>query len=399
MKLVYLVYREDNVMVYESQVLEYLRAMKEKYLFDSIELIVFRHEQNLTKKDEVEERIHRYIDKAMTFWSFPVISILQLNVNAARLKKYLITSYSKNEQVSVICRGDLAAYIGIRAFKDYPNSRILYDNRGLSYEESVMSHARNLIHKINRNVKRKALLRSKDHCDMYNFVTNAMREYMIQKYNFSPSRPYTIIPTLYHAESVSEKEFRTISNKERIGPNDYVISYIGSTAAWQSTKQLIEIIRKIGEKYLSAHFFILSNGQIQELQSLPEHIRNRVILKSVPHKEMKYYLKMTQIGIVIRDNNIVNHVAAPTKIAEYLTSGVTILYSGDIGIINDLRSKTDGSQLICIDNEPEWLKKIDPNSIPPKRVDPIIVDYFDMDKRQYETFNMMRHAFEKPKVE
>ena len=39
MKLCYLVYREDNVMVYESQVLEYLRAMKEKHLFESIEFI------------------------------------------------------------------------------------------------------------------------------------------------------------------------------------------------------------------------------------------------------------------------------------------------------------------------------------------------------------------------
>ena len=233
MKLIYLVYREDNVMVYESQVLEYLRAMKEKQLFDSIELVVFRHEQNLNKKIEVEARIHQYIDKAASFWSFPVLCMLQLTINALRLHNYIRKNYSKEEQISVVCRGDLAAYIGIRAFRDFPNSRILYDNRGLAYEESVMSHSRNYVHMLNRNAKRKALNQSKLHCDMYNFVTNAMRDYLVKEYAFSASVPYTIIPTLYHAEEGTNEEYDIIAKREKIKLDDYVISYIGSTASWQ----------------------------------------------------------------------------------------------------------------------------------------------------------------------
>lgn len=398
MKLCYVVYREDNVMVYESQVLEYLRSMKEKNLFDKIELIVFRHEENLNKKRQVEERIHKYVDDAFSLWSFPVLSITQLNINAARLKHHLKKHYSRNEQIVVVCRGDLATYVGIRAFRSFPNSRILYDNRGLAYEESIMSHSRNVIHVINRNVKRKALNRSKHHCDMYNFVTTAMREYLIKEYGFASSIPYTIIPTLYHSEPIIEEKYQEIASNERVCPNDFVISYVGSTAAWQSTKQLIKIIKMIGEKYLSTRFFILSNGEIPELQSLSEQIKTRVVLKSVPHHEMKYYMMMTRVGIVIRDNNVVNHVAAPTKIAEYLTSGVIVLYSGDIGIIADIGNITDGTQLICLDTESDWLGKLAPNLVPEKRVDPIIVDYFDMDKRQYETYNMMQRAFDKPKA-
>ena len=131
---------------------------------------------------------------------------------------------------------------------------------------------------------------------------------------------------------------------------------------------------------------------------MPLTIKNRIVMKSVPHKEMKYYLRMTNIGIVIRDNNIVNHVAAPTKIAEYLTSGVSILYSGDIGIISDLKSKTDGSQMICIDTEDDWLSKMNPDDYPEKKIDPLIVDHFDMDKRQLETYEMITRAFASAKV-
>ena len=398
MKLIYLVYREDNVMVYESQVLEYLRTMEEKKLFDSIELIVFRHEQNLMKKTEVEERIHRYIEKAMTFWSFPVLSIAQLNTNASRLKSYINKNYSKDDRVAVICRGDLAAYVGVRAFRNYPNSRVLYDNRGLAYEESVMSHESIFIHRINRNVKREALNRARLHCDMYNFVTAEMRDYFLEQYSYNPELPYTIIPTLYHAETGADLEFTNIAKRENYKPSDFVVSYIGSTAAWQSTKQLIDLINQIGEKYKGIRFFILSNGTISEMGSLPQHIRDRITMKSVPHKEMKYYLRMTNIGIVIRDNNIVNHVAAPTKIAEYLTSGINILYSGDIGIITDLKNETDGSQMICIDTDTDWLARINPHVCAEKKIDPVIVDYFDMDKRQLETYEMITRAFASAKV-
>lgn len=398
MKLCYIVYREENVMVYESQVLEYLRSMKEKKLFESIELIVFRHEQNLRKREEVEERIYKYIDKTMTFWSFPVLSMAQLDVNALRLKRYIYRSYSKEEKIAVICRGDLATYVGIKAFSSFSNSRILYDNRGLAYEESIMSHEGNFIHKINREVKRKALNYSKLRCDMYNFVTNAMREYFLVQYKYNPNTLFTIIPTLYSAEQGTEEEFHSIVDREEYKTSDFVISYVGSTAAWQSTNQLIELVRTIGEKYNGVRFFILSNGTIPELETLPLTIKNRIVMKSVPHKEMKYYLRMTNIGIVIRDNNIVNHVAAPTKIAEYLTSGVSILYSGDIGILADLRSKTDGTQMICIDTDARWIEKINPDCCPEKKIDPVIVDYFDMDKRQLETYEMITRAFASAKV-
>ena len=55
MKVCYFVYREDNVMVYASQVLEYLQQLKEKPSVEEIGLIVFRHEKNLFKKDKVEK--------------------------------------------------------------------------------------------------------------------------------------------------------------------------------------------------------------------------------------------------------------------------------------------------------------------------------------------------------
>lgn len=96
---------------------------------------------------------------------------------------------------------------------------------------------------------------------------------------------------------------------------------------------------------------------------------------------------------MIRNKNIVNYVAAPTKIAEYLTNGITILYSGDIGIISDLEKTSGSKQMICIDTDQEWLEKINPEKYSPKKADPAIVSYFDMNERQKQTLEMIKNAF------
>ena len=107
---------------------------------------------------------------------------------------------------------------------------------------------------------------------------------------------------------------------------------------------------------------------------------------------MKYYLRITDVGIVIRDNNIVNHVAAPTKIAEYVTSGVQLLYSGSIGILADLSKIKDNDNMIELDKTADWEKLLK------KRNDAedvsVYVDYFDMAKRQLDTLKLLEDCFE-----
>ena len=119
------------------------------------------------------------------------------------------------------------------------------------------------------------------------------------------------------------------------------------------------------------------------------------MVKEVPHNDVKYYLRITDVGIVIRDSNIVNRVAAPTKIAEYVTSGVQLLYSGKIGILSDLSKIRNNDNMIEIDTTPNWeelLRKRDSNDDLSA-----YVDYFDMDKRQLETLKVFRVCFSREK--
>ena len=396
MKICYVVYREDNVMVFDSQVLEYLQKIREYPCVEEIALILFRHEDNLFKKNEIESKILQFVDRCVSFPSLPVLTMEQLDLNSSKLRKYAMRVYTQNDKVSVICRGDLAAYVGSKAFCDFSNCRVLYDNRGLAYEESVMSHGDRWIHKRNREMKLRALKYAKNHCDMYNFVTNPMRQYMVDMYGFQEDVPYTIIPTLYKADDIDLDQLEEIRCKEKIEKSDYIITYVGSTAAWQSTSQLTDIIEKASQISENVRFMVLTNGDIPELAHLKGKLKNKLLIKGVQHNLMKYYLALSNIGIVIRDNNIVNHVAAPTKIAEYLTNGLKVLYSGDIGIISDLQTNIGNRILIEYRNDNAWLQAVRADiENPKKEVDSRVIAYFDMHTRQGETIQMFNAAFDK----
>lgn len=396
MKICYVVYREDNVMVFDSQVLEYLQKLKERPEIEEISLVLFRHEENMFKKAETEHKILRYVDNCISFPTLPVLTVTQLNLNSNRLRRYVQKKYRSSDRVAVICRGDLAAYVGSKAFLNMSNCRVLYDNRGLACEESAMAHGDVWIHKRNREMKLKALTYAKQHCDLYNFVTNPMRDYMLEKYGFRENIPYTIIPTLYKAGVSDPEKLEEIRRSENWRESDYVITYVGSTEAWQSTAQLVDIVEKASKLSDKIRFMILTNGEITELSHLKVKLKDRLTVKSVKHSLMKYYLTLTDVGIVIRDNNIVNRVAAPTKIAEYLTNGLKILYSGEIGIITDLKSLLGEQVLIEYNSDDSWLNAINSDiGSHKKQVNPKIVAYFDMITRQSETLQMINAAFDK----
>ena len=394
MNVCYFVYREDNVMVYASQVLEYLQQLKEKPSVDDIGLVVFRHEKNLFKKNEVEKRALQYVDWAKSFASMPVLTTLQLRLNALRARHFVRTKYSKNDSIAVLCRGELATYIAAVAFKGYDNVRILYDNRGLPVLESEMSYGNQIIHKINRNKKYWSMCYAKNHCDMYNFVTNAMREFDINTYNYRKDIPYTIIPTLYRPLAVDPVHLHDVRERENLKEDDFVVSYVGATQAWQSAEELVRVIELIANKYQNAKFLLLTNGELKELSQLDDNVRNRIIKKTVPHKEMPYYLAMTNVGIVMRDDNMVNRVAAPTKIAEYITNGVAILYKGHIGVIDDLKRVDPTLGLINIDDDKNWLEMI--GTVKKKTVSKSVLDYFDMSHRQEDTLHMIMKSMAQP---
>lgn len=131
---------------------------------------------------------------------------------------------------------------------------------------------------------------------------------------------------LFHFDSEVRKCYR---QKLGLKENETLFAYCGSFASWQKVQYSVEIFSEYLKSYdKSAKFLIMSPSPENELL---EYIygsglnRHQVWIIKVSHEEVPGYLNAADIGFLIRDDGVVNRVASPTKLGEYLACGLPVV--------------------------------------------------------------------------
>jgi hypothetical protein len=166
------------------------------------------------------------------------------------------------------------------------------------------------------------------------FVTESMRNYFIQKYNKSKAEKY-IIPIL------AKNALKDIQNTAEFSQNNTVyFIYSGNIQKWQNIEQMLDFIEKHDRenyKYLilsrEKHFFeSIVNIRFSK-------IKERFLVNSVDPSELPKYYSIAHYGFLLRDDHILNRVANPTKMLEYLFYGIIpIVKLKEIGDFIDYES-------------------------------------------------------------
>lgn len=116
--------------------------------------------------------------------------------------------------------------------------------------------------------------------------------------------------------------------------SEYQIGYLGGTASYQNLPELVfPFMDVLMSKDSRVNFLIVTH----EKEKMAEMIRQyhwdskRVRLISVSQKEVHECLKNLDLGLMIRRSSLVNRVAQPVKIGEYLAAGVPVLIQKGLG--------------------------------------------------------------------
>ena len=159
-------------------------------------------------------------------------------------------------------------------------------------------------------------------------VTNRMTNHYSNKYRKSNCKfiEYAILPS-----HLKKKDIEEISS-------DYIeVIYSGNAQVWQNVDMMLKIIKK--NLNANIHYTILTG----DLNTFEKKIidygidPNSITLKSVQPTELEDYYKKSHYGFVLRDDILVNNVACPTKIVEYLNYGIIpIVLSENIGDFKEL---------------------------------------------------------------
>ena len=159
-------------------------------------------------------------------------------------------------------------------------------------------------------------------------VNHAMQDHFLKKYRYIKQTPQFIVMPIFPPADIDRE---AITNKvNAYEPHRVNVVYAGGMQKWQNIALMQDVIEGLQDK---CSFSILT-GDVDSFFALygdRELNKNMLVRRATP-SEVKEMNLNSHYGFALRDNTIVNNVACPTKMIEYIQQGVVpILKSDKIG--------------------------------------------------------------------
>ena len=201
-----------------------------------------------------------------------------------------------------------SAFNALRMMPFGTRAQVIFDAHGVVPEECVQQgqagYARLL------TLAERFILRR---CDVLVCVTRSMLAHFRQKHGPRPGRTELILPILPHLGDGS-----TAAQALQAARDADAVVYAGGMQAWQNVDRMVDAAARqprLRYTFLSAD----ADGFAARLRAAGVR---EFTCKAVPPQQVKDYYLAHAYGFVLREDNLVNRVACPTKLVEYLYWGV-----------------------------------------------------------------------------
>lgn len=201
-----------------------------------------------------------------------------------------------------------SAYNAVRLMLFSTKAHIIFDAHGVVPEELVQE-GRITASKIYSLVERQILRR----CNTLICVTNTMLVHLRNKYGDCQHRQHIILPILPRLDHNDQNLPSNISARD----SNSVI-YAGGIQSWQNIDKMLAAARMRPDmKYT----FLTGNTKIFKGHLSGIGLKDVSCFSVAPEAVQDYYLNH-EYGFILRDEILLNRVACPTKLVEYLYWGV-----------------------------------------------------------------------------
>lgn len=220
--------------------------------------------------------------------------------------------------------------------------------QGIIPEESYMRNQSKLRFFIMSFLEKMILKKAK----MLLLVSKEMQTHYERKYKIKIDQKSIIMPCFNETEVTNSSFF-----EDKYTQNNFV--YVGGLHSWQCFEQTVQLYKEI-EKSTSAptKFYVFTLQKEAALQLLNKYGIQNYEVDYVEKEDLSERIKYMKYGFVLREDCVVNNVATPTKLSNYLANGIIPIYSSAlksfenfdkksrVGIVYDLDKPEEGKQRI-----------------------------------------------------
>ena len=279
----------------------------------------------------------------------PLLGPPNLAIAWAQLAPRLARRVGHGQNVVLHCRGQLTTRLGLMLQASAGGRvRVVSDFRGVVAQELMALAARRQSMGLVARVRDGNPFLSRvpewvleceqaayHRADVVTCVSSAFVAYLAEKYGVRTGETL-VFPTCTRLRLAAEGDLldRKEQAKAKLGlQGKLVVAFLGSFSAWSDTAMVDKAFSSIAHHTPAHLMLIASNGPDRGLLKKWGHCCTWV---SLPHKDVQRHLMAADVGLLLRTPSVINRVACPIKVAEYLAAGVPVLASQGIGDLDEI---------------------------------------------------------------
>lgn len=340
----YLTYGDPPSGVYTSQVLDVVRYIRKKTRA-KVRLVAFISLHDFGKN---KSKIQSIDPGAVVLPMLPKAVFWRFNTLLLALLALLLRPQS------IVARNVIACNMALLLKRANLIKKVCFDGRGAiaaEWKEYDVRVANQWLKEIDQ-LEKNAVLTS----DYRIAVTEKLIDYWKNTYQYT-ANAHLIIPctlnSTFNPSPAESGQITTVRERYGFSAEDVILAYAGSTAGWQSFRTLQDMLQPFLNNNKRHKVFFLSPPE-DAIADLQHNFPDQIIQAWVAHETVPETLAACDMGILIREQSVTNRVASPTKFAEYLSAGLPVLISDNLGDYSEF-TRLNGCGLIIGDRLPETI--------------------------------------------
>lgn len=327
--MIFLTYNDQPSGIYNSQVIDVVKYLNATQSAERVKLIALISIRSFFKNRKL---IKHRLPEATIVPMIPKIGLWRLN--------YHVLSLIVNDK-KIMARGPFAASLAMRLKRAGKIDKVIFDARG-AYKAELNEY--DVVQ--NETIKQQIGEIEKDvvlNSDLRLAVSHSLVNYWRKEFNYNSDKHVVVPCTLsndFPMEFPNEEELKQIKTEAGFNENDTVIVYSGSSAGWQSFSLVEKMLTEVFEKNTDVKLLWLTN-HLNENSDFVKKFKDRIKAAWVKPEEVKKYLLAGDHGLLYRVSSVTNQVASPVKFAEYLSCGLNVIISDNLGDFSEFVRKNN----------------------------------------------------------